>query len=109
MSTVRFSTLKEKTRRLGRWDKTILVCSLLVVADGLITLPYWHLEQVPTTLALGPGGMMIAKISGVSGLLFVWFRMDGVRSHFVAKSSVACLTFLYVFVVTSNVAYLLLR
>jgi len=103
------STQQLPFRVKSRWDYLILLCGSLVIVDGLITLPFWHLEQVPTTLALGPAGMMIAKISGVSGLLFVWFRMDGVRSHFVSKSSVACLTLLYVFIVTSNVAYLLLR
>lgn len=90
---------------MGQWRRTdyaILAVAGLVLFDGFMTLPYWHLEGNPVVLTLGPWGMLGVKLAAVCGLLWLYFYWPGVRTHIVTKASVWSLTALYGFVVLTN-------
>lgn len=87
---------------MDKVDYAVLGLSVLVLVDGLMTLPFWHLEGNPIVLAVGPWGMLSVKTAGVCGLLWLWFGSDGVSNLQVNKSLVWALTAVYALVVGSN-------
>jgi len=91
------------------WDDgAVYLTAVLVIVDGLMTLPFWHYESNPVVLGLGPVGMMLVKIGAVCGLLWLWFRWPGVQDSLVTRTCVMALCVLYTVVVVTNVGYLLL-
>lgn len=90
-----------------RTDLAAILTIELCLFDGLMTLPQWHLEGNPVVLALGPTGMLTAKLIGVSGLLWLWFYHRGARTSNVAQACVWLLCGLYATVVVTNLAVLL--
>jgi hypothetical protein len=95
-------------KSLDSWDKLLAVCLLLILVDGIMTLPNWHLERNPVVLWLGPAGMMIVKM--VSGAIFaaLWlFCLKGTRYSGIAKTVLGALTAVYGFVVVTNLLVLI--
>lgn len=83
-------------------DYAALLAVELCLFDGLITLPFWHLEGNPFVLTLGASGMLLVKLVAVSGLLGLWFRWPGVKKSRLARGCVWFVCALYVVVVVTN-------
>jgi len=99
------STLTRHADGLDRLDGAVALTALLVLIDGLMTLPYWKYETNPVVIGLGPAGMMLVKLTAVGVLLGLWFRWPGVSDSRVSRVAVSALCALYVLVTVSNVAY----
>jgi len=93
---------------MRRGDIAAVLAVGLSLIDGLMTLPYWHLEGNPFVLELGPAGMMGLKIVVGAALLLTWFRWVGRGRH---RQTVAWLLWalagLYAVVVVTNVAVIM--
>jgi len=80
----------------------------LSLVDGIMTIPYWHLEGNPAVLALGPGGMMLVKIVvGLTAVVIYSLTLKGTRYAWVGKASGIGLCTIYAVVVVTNVAVLI--
>lgn len=93
-------------------DRTFLwlayAAAVLCFVDGLMTLPYWHLEGNPVVLALGPERMLLAK-SAVLGMIYLWVTsVRGSRFHRVGQACILFLFVLYAAVVGTNLLVLTL-
>jgi hypothetical protein len=91
----------------NRTDYGVLIAVCLSLVDGLMTLPFWHLEANPVVLQLGPWGMMAVKIAAGGALAAVWF--SSVRNspyHTLGAWFVWSLSILYAVVVLTNLAVL---
>jgi len=93
---------------MDRMDWVVYTLAVLVIIDGLMTLPFWHLETNTIVAGMGPWLMMLVKVAAVSGLLWLWNDVDGLRDSFIANTAVIACCSLYVLVVVSNVGYLML-
>lgn len=91
-----------------RTDRAAVLAVELCLLDGLMTLPFWHLEGNPLVLSLGTSGMLLVKLFAVIGLLAMWFGWDGVKDSRVAQVSVWGVCLLYAVVVVTNVVVLIL-
>lgn len=83
-------------------DYAAILAAELCLFDGLMTLPFWHLEGNPFVLTLGASGMLLVKLGAVSGLLGLWFRWPGVQSSRIARACVWAVCALYAVVVLTN-------
>jgi len=85
-------------------DTALLAAAVLVVLDGLLTLPFWSLEGNPVVLAIGAGVMLATKIVGVAALLWLWFGDRSPRGSILASAMPWTLLALHGAVVGSNLA-----
>lgn len=88
-------------------DRAAVLAVELCLLDGLMTLPFWHLEGNPFVLSLGTSGMLVVKLAAVSALLALWFGWDGVKDSRVAQACVWSVCSLYAVVVVTNAVVLL--
>lgn len=92
----------------GPTDLAVTLAVVLVVVDGLMTLPAWHLEGNPVVLTLGAPGMMAVKLLVGAGLpltYFLWVRGEWTEPY--GTPFVWALTCLYTLVVGTNVLVVL--
>lgn len=87
---------------MGRTDYALWTAVGLCLVDWAMTVPHWSLEGNPVVLALGPWGTLAVKLGAVCGLLWAWYRIDGVRHTTTATVCVWALSALYAVVVVTN-------
>lgn len=83
-------------------DYAAVLAVELCLFDGLMTLPFWHLEANPFVLSLGASGMLLVKLVGTVGLVWLWFHHREARPSRVAKGCVWFLCGLYAVVIVTN-------
>lgn len=54
-------------------DVAVIVTCILILADWLISYPFWHLESNPLAVSMGPWVVLLVKIGVVVLLLMWWF------------------------------------
>lgn len=92
---------------MRRTDYAVVAAVALVIFDGLMTLPFMHLEGNPIVSQLGAGRMMGVKL--LFGLGFAWIWFNKVRNsnyQTVGSGMVWSLVLLYSVVVGSNIIVL---